>query len=87
MNQVEDKTYNLIGKLAIALYGQNINTTLNALKQILNDHGENYSLDSNLGIGQSVAAAYRAWEKVDPVIYHAIAHVFIGRDGLKAWEK
>lgn len=87
MKEVENKTYNLIGKLAIALYGQNINITLDALKQILNDHGDHYSSDSNLGIGQSVAAAYRAWEKVDPVVYHAIAHVFTGRDGVKAWEK
>lgn len=87
MKEVENKTYNLIGKVAIALYGQNINITLDALKQILNDHGFEYGSEGNRGIASSVSAAYRAWEKVDPVVYHAIAHVFTGRDGVKAWEK
>ncbi|MFV0176159.1 hypothetical protein OBK27_04355 [Empedobacter falsenii] len=87
MKELENSNYNLIGKIAIALYGQDITISLDALKQILNDHGANYKPDGNVGIGQSVAAAYRAWRDVDPVIHHAIAHVFVGRDGKKPWEK
>jgi len=86
-NSVNDKTYDFIGQLAIALYSQGITITLDALKQILNDNGDQYSLGGNVGIGQSVAAAYRAWENVDAVIHHAIAHTYKGRDGNFAWNK
>lgn len=86
-NSVKDSTYDFIGKLAIALYSQGITITVDALRQILNDEGEKYSFDSNQGIGQSVSAAYRAWEKVDPVIHHAIAYTFVGRHGNLVWDK
>ena len=86
-NSVNDSTYDFIGKLAIALYSQGITITLDALKQMLNDEGDNYSWDSNLGLGRSISTAYKAWEKVDPVIHHAIAHTFKGRNGKFPWDK
>lgn len=86
-HSLENSTYDLIGRIAIALYSQGITITLDALKQILNDEGSNYSLNGSIGLGQSVAAAYRRWEKVDPVVHHAIAFTFRGRDGQLPWEK
>ena len=86
-NTITNSTYNFIGKLSIALYSQGITITLDALKQILNDQGSEYSEVSNLGLGRSVSAAYHAWEKVDPVIHHAIAHTFKGRDREFPWDK
>ena len=83
---VKNETYDFIGKLPIALYGQGITISLDALKQILNDRGANYIEASNLCLGRSVSAAYRAWEKIDPVVHHAIAHTFKGRNGNFPWE-
>lgn len=83
---VDHDIYDFIGRLSIALYGQGISISLDALKQILNDRGANYSENSNLGIGSTVSAAYRAWEKVDPVVHHAIAYTFKGRNGKFPWE-
>lgn len=87
VHNVEHKTYQFFGQLSIALYSQGIQISLDALKQILNDEGEQYSETSNRGLGQSVSVAYRAWETVDPVIHHAIAWTFKGRDGHFPWEK
>lgn len=84
---VNNPNYDLIGKLALGLYSQGIKITLDALKQILNDNGEEYSNDSNLGIGKSVSAAYHAWEKIDPLVHIAIANTFIGRNGEFSWDK
>lgn len=85
-NSVNNESYDFIGKLSIALYSQGITISLDALKQILNDRGQNYSDVSNLGLGRSVSAAYHAWEKVDPVVHHAIAYTFKGRNGSFSWE-
>ena len=85
-NTVENKSYNLIGKIAMGMYNQNLDISLDALKQILNDNGADYSDQSNRGLGQSVSAAYRAWEKSDPVVHKAIQHTFKGRNGNFPWE-
>jgi len=87
INSVNNEVYDFIGKLSIALYSQGIRISLDALKQILNDRGQNYSEVSNLGLGRSVSAAYKAWEKVDPVIHHSIAYTFEGRNGGFPWDK
>jgi len=86
-NSVNNETYDFIGSLSIALYSQGITITLDALKQILNDRGGNYSESSNLGLGKSVSTAYKAWKEVDPVIHHAIAYTFKGRNGNFPWDK
>jgi hypothetical protein len=85
-NTVNNDVYDFIGQLSIALYSQGITITLDALKQILNDEGNQYSEVSNLGLGKSVSTAYHAWEAVDPVIHHAIANTFKGRNGNFPWE-
>lgn len=86
-NTVNNDTYDFIGQLSIALYSQGIQISLDALKQILNDRGENYSEESNRGLGKVVSSAYKAWEKVDPVVHHAIAWTFKGRDGEFPWKR
>lgn len=82
---VNNEIYDLIGRLSVGLYSQSITISLDALKQILNDAGASYSDVSNLGLGRSVSAAYKAWEKVDPVVHHAIAYTFKGRNGSFPW--
>jgi len=81
-----NEKYDLIGGLAIALYGQSIVISFSALKQIMIDHGFEYSQESNRGIASSVKAAFYAWEEIDPVVHHAIAYNFVGKDGKFAWE-
>ncbi len=76
--------YDFIGELAIALYSKNIQISLNSLKHILADKGKVYT--SNRGVASSVSAAYRHWEKKDPVIFYAIAHTYTDKDGHLAWE-
>lgn len=46
-NNVENPTYDFIGKLSIALYSQGITISLDALKQILKDQGITYSEATN----------------------------------------
>lgn len=87
IHEVENEVFNFIGKISIALYSQGIQISLDALKQILNDHGQNYSEESNRGLGKVVSSAYAAWEEVDPVVHHAIAWTFKGRDGEFPWKK
>jgi len=86
-NSTNNNIFNFIGKLSIALYSQGIQISLDALKQILNDHGQNYSENSNRGLGKVVSSAYDEWKKVDPVVHHAIAWTFIDKDGEPAWKK
>ncbi len=75
-----EESYELIGKLAIALYTQRIKLRLSALQKILNDKGADY--EGNPGMGQVVSAAYRYWKEVkeDWVIHHAIAYSFTGQN-------
>lgn len=85
MKTTNNKAYDFMGKLALALKSQDIQITFDALKVILKEKGMPYSEDSNLGIGQSVSAAYKAWAKIDLVVHHAIADSFTSRDGSHAW--
>ncbi len=86
MNDINDKesVYDFIGELAIALYSKKIRISLNSLKHILADKGKTYT--SNRGVASSVSAAYRHWEKKDPVIFYAIAHTYTDKDGNLAWD-
>ncbi len=84
-NSTEDPRYDLIGRLAFALYGQEITISLSALKHIMIEHGFEYSENSNRGMARSVSAAFHAWEKLDPVVHHAIAWNFFGKDGKPSW--
>lgn len=81
----KEQTYEFIGELAIALYTKNIKISLTALNTILAD--KNVAYDSNRGLAAGVAGAFRYWERKDPVIHHSIAHTFMDKDGVPAWEK
>ncbi len=87
MKRVEDERYQLMGQIAIALYSQEIRISLSSLKSILMDYGYDYSSDYNRGLAKSVASAYSAWEKTDPVIHHAIAYTFTDQNGELPWDK
>lgn len=77
--------YEFIGELAISLYSKKIRISLTALNAILADKNSSYG--NNRGLASGVAAAYRYWEKKDPVIHHAIAYTFNNKDGEPAWAK
>ncbi|HAS8560993.1 MULTISPECIES: hypothetical protein [Gammaproteobacteria] len=79
-----EQIYDFIGELAIALYSKQINISLSALNAILADKGVEYG--NNRGLASGVAAAYRHWEKKDPVIYHAIAFTFRDKNGNIPWD-
>lgn len=83
---MKEGIYEFIGSLAIALYSKKIPISLSALNQVLSDNGlENYG--NNRGLAAGVSAAYRYWEKKDPVVHHAIAFTYRDRDGDLPWEK
>lgn len=86
MKTTHNEVYDFIGKLAIALQSQDITISFDALKAILKEKGMPFSVDSNLGIGRSVSAAYSAWERIDNSVHHAIAGSFTSRDGSYAWK-
>ena len=80
----KDDVYDFIGELAIALYSQKITISLSALNSILEDKGAAYG--NNRGLAAGVSAAWRHWEKKDPVIHHAIAYTFRNKSGDLAWD-
>jgi len=80
-----DEVYDFIGELAIALYSKKIQISLGSLRAILLDKGKDYS--NNRGMASAVSAAYRRWEKKDPIIYYAIAYTYTDKDGELAWDK
>lgn len=79
-----EEIYDFIGTLAVALYSQKIRISFSALNSILADKGAEY--DNNRGLAAGVSAAWRHWEKKDPVIHHAIAFTFRDKDGNISWE-
>ncbi|ELZ1717837.1 hypothetical protein SD909_004246 [Vibrio parahaemolyticus] len=79
-----EEVYDFIGEIALALYTQKINISLSALNAILADKGEAYG--NNRGLAAGVSAAYRHWQRKDPVVYHAIAFTFRDKHGNIPWE-
>lgn len=80
-----NEIYEFIGELAIALYSKRIQISLSSLSQILQDKGREYG--NNRGLASAVSAAYRFWEKQDPVIHYAIAYTYTDKDGELPWDK
>ena len=81
-----EEIYDFIGNLAIALYSKNIQISLGALRAILLDKcGKDYV--NNRGMASAVAAAYRRWEKKDPIIYLAIAFAYTDKEGQLAYDE
>lgn len=75
-----EQIYDFIGDLAIALYSKNIQISLGALRAIMLDKcGKDYV--NNRGMASAVSAAYRRWEKKDPIIYLAIAFAYTDKEG------
>lgn len=79
------EVYEFIGELAITLYARKIQISLSSLNQILKDRGNEYG--NNHGLAAGVSAAYRFWEKKDPVIHHAIAYTYTDKNGELPWDK
>lgn len=76
--------YEFIGELSIALYSKKIKISFTALNAILTD--KNAAYGNNRGLASGVSAAYRYWERNDPVIHYAIAYTFSDKNGNLAWE-
>ncbi len=80
IEMTNDQIYDFIGDLAIALYSKNIQISLGALRAIMLDKcGKDYV--NNRGMASAVSAAYRRWEKKDPIIYLAIAFAYTDKEG------
>lgn len=79
-----EEVYDFIGELAIALYSKKIQISLGALRAIMLDKGKDYV--NNRGMASAVSAAYRRWEKKDPIIFYAIAYTFTDKEGNLAWK-
>jgi hypothetical protein len=75
--------YDFIGDLAMCLYSKKIRINFTSLNSILSEKGCEFG--NNKGLASGVAAAYRHWEKKDPVVHSAIAHTFTNKDGVLAW--
>ena len=81
----KEQTYELIGKIAGALYGQRVRISLASLNAILRDHKAGYG--STRGLAKGVTAAYEQWERNgDHITAEAIAHTFTDRNGNLAWQ-
>lgn len=81
-----DELYDFIGDLAIGLYSKKIQISLGALRAIMLDR---YSKDyvNNRGMASAVSAAYRRWEKKDPIVYLAIAFAYTDKEGNLAYDE
>ena len=89
MTTVErNETYEFIGDLAMCLYLKNIKISFTALHAILADTDKADRLtqyEKGRGVANGVKGAFYYWGEKDPVVHHAIAHVFTNKDGVLAW--
>lgn len=84
-NTVNNKLYDFIGKLSIALHSQEITISLDSLKHILVDNLPEFFGMNYLELSRHVPLAYQAWEQIDPVVHQAIAYTFKYRKGNFPW--
>ena len=62
--EMQNKTYEFIGRLALVLFSQNIKMSYATLIQLLVDNGlDNYGNEK--GMASGIAAAYRRWEEIE----------------------
>lgn len=86
---LENKTYEFIGRLALILFSQNIRMSFSSLRQVLKDNGyQNYA--TTRGMARGLSAAYRRWQAKEKdrgisVTADAIAHTFVGKYGNHPW--
>lgn len=84
----QDETYDFIGKLAIALYSQDIRISLGSLRAVLADADRGNDYASGRGMAAGVSAAYDHWErKDDRVVAEAIAYTYTDKHGNLAWRR
>lgn len=86
---LENKTYEFIGRLALILFSQNIRMSFSALRLVLKDNGFN-QYKSARGMARGLSAAYRRWQVKEKdrsisVTAHAIAHTFVDKNGNHPW--
>ena len=87
--EMENKTYEFIGRLALVLFSQNIKMSYSSLIQVLVDNG--YPAYGNeRGMARGIAAAYHRWEEIEkdkriPTTCGAIANTFVNQSGYPSW--
>jgi hypothetical protein len=87
--EMQNKTYEFIGRLALVLFSQDIRMSYTALMQVLVDNDiEVYGNERGMAAG--IAAAYRRWEEIEKdrkiaTTCGAIAHTFVNKEGYPAW--
>ena len=86
---LENRTYEFIGRLALALFSQNIKMSYSTLIKVLEDNNLD-SYGSERGMASGIAAAYRRWEDIEkdcrrPTTCGAIANIFVNREGVPEW--
>ena len=87
--QMQNKTYEFIGRLALVLFSQNIKISYASLIKILEDNSMD-SYGNERGMAQGVSAAYRYWENIEqdcriPTTCGAIANTFVNQNGYPSW--
>ena len=86
---LENRTYEFIGRLALVLFSQNIKMSYSTLIKVLEDNNLD-SYGSERGMASGIAAAYRRWEDIEkdcriPTTCCAIANTFVNREGVPEW--
>ena len=86
---LENRTYEFIGRLALVLFSQNIKMSYATLIKVLEENNLD-SYGSERGMASGIAAAYRRWEDIEkdcriPTTCDAIANTFVNRDGVPEW--
>lgn len=86
---LENRTYEFIGRLALVLFSQNIKMSYSTLIKVLEDNNLD-SYGSERGMASGIAAAYRRWEDIEkdcriPTTCGAIANTFVNREGVPEW--
>ena len=61
---LENRTYEFIGRLALVLFSQNIKMSYSTLIKVLEDNNLD-SYGSERGMASGIAAAYRRWEDIE----------------------
>lgn len=87
--EMENKTYEFIGRLALVLFSQNIKMSFSTLASLLKENGLGDYVGGR-GMAAGVSAAYRRWEEKEkdcriPATCGAIANTFVNQEGGLAW--
>ncbi len=87
--EMQNKTYEFIGRLALALFSQNIKMSYSTLMQLLVDNElDNYG--NERGMARGISAAYSRWEEIEKndrisTTCGAIANTFVNKEGYPSW--